>query len=711
MKTKKLLTRIACIASSLLMLFCTACQEENASSGVSGSVEPITKRTFNGVHDFTATDLTTDLLKNGQTDYVLVKPVGTSEAMKVAEGEFKYLFEEATGVTLRCITDEGLTHNASNKYISLGETTLLETSGLTYDKQALGTDGVRILTKDNTVYLMGGNGDGIINAVYDFMQIYFNFETYYKDCFTIDKNVTDLKLKDFNVTDIPDVAQRQYNSTYLAPTDVTSTATYDGQMFNYRWRMRYGLNTYALPIYTQFNNSKASSQRQHNSMWYLPKDQYSKDHPGWYSTKGNQLCYTARGDKESFEEMALICAAKIINSLILHPVAKDPLMNKVTLTMEDNNNLCGCDACTALKEKYGGTQAASMIIMCNRIMEIVDAWMNETDCEDYTNVKAFLEEVGITVESSAPYKRDLMLAFFAYQGSGWPPTCVKNEETGKWEVIDDEVKMRDDVGVYMAMGSFDFTQSVYAPINDSARIASEKWGDIASGGLMLFLYQSYYKCYTYFCDTLSWYNRDGYEWLASIGADFAFNLGTEASRTAATGFQSLKSYIDAKLLWNSSQDIGPLVENYFDAMFGEASPLMYQYFTELRLYSAQICAENNLYRSTSVSNLVNKRNFWPYQLLAKWEKLCTDSLQIIKDKYEAVDPVLYQMYTSHIEIEWVSVAYAMISLHYTNEATNPVTADEALKFKLRFRDVVSKYNGMKDAENGKTLLSIINGML
>ncbi len=715
MKIKTLCKRMICVVSSVLLLFSASCNTKEATAPTN-TATPVSKRTFVGTHDFTAPDLVEkDLLKNGQTEYVLVKPAGGNETITIAETEFKYLFKEATGVELKTITDEGLVHNDTNKYISLGKTKLWETSGVDYDTTELGAEGVRIITKDNTVYLLGGNGDGIIYAVHDFMQIYFNFETYFRDCFVIDRNITDLKLKDFNVTDLPDVRTRQFNSTYLAPTDKMNSTSYDGQMFNYRWRYKYGLNTFALPIYKEFNNSKSAWGNAHNSMCYLPKDQYGQKHPEWYSNKGDQLCYTAGGDEESFEEMALTCAAKIVNSLILHPVSRDPNMNIVTLTMEDNNMLCACDACNALKEKYGKTSSTSMMIMCNRIMEIVDAWMNQTDCDDNTRVKAFLKDVGIAeekVENSAPYKRpELVLTFFAYQGSAAPPKTVYNAETQRYEPISDEIKTRDDVGVYMAMGSFDFQQNVYSKQNETWRTYGEQWADIANGGMMVFLYQSYPGRFTYFYDGLGWFNRDGYEWLAYNGVFFAFNLGTESSYHLATGWQTLKSYIDAKLLWNSNQDIGPMIERYFDGMFAEAAPIMYEWFTELRLYTAQINITNNLYRDVSVNNNISQKKFWPYQLLAKWEGKCNEASDVIKKKYAAIDPALCQKYLDHIEMEWISIAYAMISLHYTNESTCPVPADQALEFKLRFRDVVAKYPGMATAENGIKLIDYINTLL
>ena len=106
----------------------------------------------------------------------VVIPDSASDLIKTAAQEFQYLLGIATGVTVKTQSDVSLTHTADGKYISIGETSLLASSGLTIDREELGADGVRIITKDNTVYLVGGSDYGSLYAVYDFMQIVFHYE-------------------------------------------------------------------------------------------------------------------------------------------------------------------------------------------------------------------------------------------------------------------------------------------------------------------------------------------------------------------------------------------------------------------------------------------------------------------------------------------------------------------------------------------------------
>jgi len=703
MKKKGLLRSILCIALAGISLF-SACA--SASKDTKALVE---KLSFTGTHDFTAPDTDVDFIKDGRTDYVLVKPAEYSEKMTTAENEFKYFFEKATGIEIKSTTDEGLTHKPENKYISLGETALFETSGISYDQSALTADGVRIITQDKTVFLLGGRADGIVHAVYTFMEIYFNLETYYKDCFVIDEDVKDLKLKNFNVTDIPDVPVRCYSSNDFGINDPTNV-DYDSRMLAYRWRYRDNLNSNVMPIFKEFNNRNAALSRQHNCTTWYPRATYQQEHDGWYSTAGDQLCYLARGEKEEFEKMALVGAAKIINSLIFYPAEKYPDYEFVTLTMNDNQAYCRCDACKEVKEASGGTDTAASIILCNRIMEIVDAWMDETPCDDYTNVKAFLKEQGIEVESSAPYKRDIVLCFFAYGKSCVPPTVVYNEETKKYEVTDKRWEMRHNVGVWYAESAWDYHQDIYADINKEILTRFQIWSDIATGGMMLWHYALKHTAFTYFFDGFSWYNRDAYTVMAAFNTRYCYTQGT-GGYGLCTGFSSLKTYIDAKLLWNCNQDIGPLMDNYFSAMYAEAAPIVQGIFTDMRMYSSQMNTVREFYKNSSGTTDYTSSKFWSYRVLEKWAGQFDEASALIKEKYEKIDPKLCASYLKHIEMEWISVAFAMISLYFDKEAALPVTSAEALAFKLRFRDVVAKYPLMSGGEGEPTLLEYIEARL
>ena len=148
-------SKLISLALAVVTVFSvTACRDNQQSDdGGNGNVSqtpefPIVE----GVHDMTYTEADGYLLQNGKTDYKVVVPAALTTELGVARTELVTLFAEATGVTLEVISDEGLIHNEDNKYISLGNTTLYQTAGISdrVDASVLKRDGARIITKDKT---------------------------------------------------------------------------------------------------------------------------------------------------------------------------------------------------------------------------------------------------------------------------------------------------------------------------------------------------------------------------------------------------------------------------------------------------------------------------------------------------------------------------------------------------------------------------------
>ena len=251
--------KITCLFLALFVAFsvvfsgcdCSGCDKKEEVAVVSG-VE------YKGVHELNATETDEWLVKDGKTDYVIVVPLETSTVINVAKDEFIDLFRMATGITLSVIKDEGLTHSENGKYISLGETSLFESSGLSIDKKELTKDGVRIITKDKTVYLVGGSDYGTVYSVYDFMKLTFNYEYFYDDCIQIDKNVKSKKLSAYDVKDIPDMKDRKggwFPQLWKNENNIS-----------YRFKLASGDSQITtLPVYTDYDEPKSDGYTVHTT--------------------------------------------------------------------------------------------------------------------------------------------------------------------------------------------------------------------------------------------------------------------------------------------------------------------------------------------------------------------------------------------------------------------------------------------------------------
>ena len=226
-----LLKRItAFVIVAILALSIVGCKKTDNSgsnggnTGNTGGAEPIVQSEN---HRFSYKETNEYLVKNGTTEYKIVIPSeNVSAELNIARDELARLFKEATGVTLETVSDAGKSHDANGKYISLGNTSLYKSSGLNVDTKTLKKDGARILTKDKTVYFIGKTDTGVLNGVYDFLNMHFNFETYFKDTYTLTTGVTDLKLMNYDVVDIPDIEYRTKKGILNASTSSVSALEY-----------------------------------------------------------------------------------------------------------------------------------------------------------------------------------------------------------------------------------------------------------------------------------------------------------------------------------------------------------------------------------------------------------------------------------------------------------------------------------------------------
>ena len=177
----KKLSKIFISLILMLTLSVTALACTNDGGEVEETRAPIEKvRYTDGVHEFTAPDIEGKwLLKDGATDYQLLVPAASDSVINTALEEFKILFKRATNIDLLIVKDSQTTWSEEAKYISFGINEYQKAAGVEYDQIGIKEDGIRIITKGNSVFLLGGVGMGVVYAVYDFMEIYFNFDFYY----------------------------------------------------------------------------------------------------------------------------------------------------------------------------------------------------------------------------------------------------------------------------------------------------------------------------------------------------------------------------------------------------------------------------------------------------------------------------------------------------------------------------------------------------
>ena len=615
----------------------TACKKKNDDTGSKnvktedaiGTITPSTALydiELDTLHDIRVTQGTKDLILNGKTDYQIVIPATLpDDETKIAAEEIQTFLKESTGAELKIITDADVSYSATGKYISVGSTDFVATAGITVDKSSLSRSGFRIISKDNSVFLIGGGDWGTLYSAYEFLTQEIGFEVYSGDTIYYEKN-TSVKLHEYDVTDVPDF---EYTLTPLGSHFFNPT---------YQRRMR-------------FNHPKEvwmgpQNMEWHNSLAYLPMETYQKDHPNWYSTDGTDLCFYARGDEEEYK----LFFEEFMKSFI-SVIEENPSIDNITITQQDLNSWCGCSACTADLEKYG-TNSATIVKFCNKVSDALKVYFEENNID-----------------------RQINICFFAYQKTTAAP--VTANEKGEYVPIDDEVVCRDNVYCFYAPILAAYLYSFDDPENSYYLQTMDKWNAITSHMYLWIYATNVYNSFLPFNSIATM--QDTYIVAKSRNVNYLYDQCWWNQENVGD-WMNLRAYLTSKLRWNVKADMQELVNNFMDAHYQEASGAMKKAFALYNTWFEHLRSDENIegsyltYASKNVASVFS-RGFV--------EKM----LEYFDEAYAAIEPLKdsdltrYELLQKRICLETFAYRYLNITCYSTY-----YTDAELLAMKLSFKD-------------------------
>ena len=622
----------------------TACDGMGVSGVQTPEINP--EYVYNGTHIYTATDTNEYLVKAGQTDYKLVVPVESTATQSIASEEFVHLFKKATNITLEIVMDDAVTSADSGKYISLGRTTLLANSGIEVDYNELTKDGHRIVTKDDDIYLCGGTDYGTVFSVYTFMRLTFNYETYTYNTMVID-SVTEKKLKNYDVKDIPDFKTRSIAS------DVRTYVSQDYDENMLAWRLNYrGKNATRganfMRVHEVTGDPTSASSASTNARRWFPEAMYKDEtktdmyHPKWFSDNGGQqLCFSAHGDEAEYELMVQTAFEKVAWTLTYYTPAKAPDQNVMTLTHEDNMNYCTCAKCYEISSYYGGSQAAVQILFMNDLAERVDALLEANKDKDW-------------------YREDFKLLFFAYNHNYTPP--AKYDPIKKEYVpIDDDVVLHDRVIAWFCQNSNG--QAVHDEgLNGQALGVLKGWAAVAEH-IQYWTYAANFRNYMYNNDTYQYTTGEMYAYWCNVSDVSWFTQVQDHCKTPNTTWNHLRIFIESKMTWNTSLNQQELIEEYLTEVYKDAAPTMKQLYFSHRSYGRNVLInEFQLISNGDGAPEMGSVDYWPIGIVEGFIKLIDKSLEEI-ESYKESDPELYDQIAKNIELEGIQYMYILLDLH------------------------------------------------
>ncbi len=527
------------------------------------------------------------LYENNSSEYKIVLPKESTEWEQFAADELQLFFKQATSFELPIITDAGLEFSEEDKFLSVGETSLYEESGVQAEFEELGRDGYKIVRKGNTVILVGSEGYGHINAVYGFLRQEVDFRAYAQDeLYT--KRVSELKLYDFNLTDVPDIGARA-GLYYFAGVDAVF-ATRQRTLSNHGGQIVGGDDLWGTWSHTYHQ--------------LLPKETYEAAHPEWYSgSGGEQLCLS---NQELRDEMKKVVKERILSK---------PNAQYFMIGQMDKNSYCKCENCMARIKVV--TVSGLMMEFINEIAEEIEVWQ-KTACPN----------------------RTITIVTFAYLATKDAP--VKQAEDGTLVPLYDSLKARKNVSVMVAPIGADWR----SPLNDeehnkSSKIMFEGWSAI-SDDISCWSYSANFDMNLEYFDYFEALAQN-YKYFRDCGVSYLIDE-CNSSQRQDQAFQVMLGYVHSELMWNCDSNIYDLVYDFMDHYYKEASEPMKQYFNLLTGYvsqrKAEFCIKDNTYYGTDIwsgtkseTKTVMNKDFWSIQILEQMIGLFDQAYQIIEENY------------------------------------------------------------------------------
>ncbi len=548
-------------------------------------------------------------IENGVSNYRIVISENPQDYEKHAANELKKYVEQATKVVLPILSEAEVVYNEDSKLLILGETQIAQNEQVVIDKNVYGGRGFVIKKIDTNVFMVGGSDAGTLYSVYEFLHYQLDFEVYDVEEVALKKGVTSNLLKDYDLSEIPDIPY--VNGMGLLYRD---TRVLEGHMMRFNVFNEVFIN--------------ATSQPWHNSFAYVSPAEYYDDYPEWFTgtdEQKDQFHYTAHGNEESLNELREVLLTKFkeaidrdfaqgnyyeyIGFMQQDSVGHFPTSDK----MPEGTNYDvpydeSKDTILALKERYGSVVAnaenAAMLIQ-------------------FVNPLAI--ELRKFMETNYP-GRTMNIMIFAYEDSETAPVKF-DAKTGKYVPIDDAVKCESNVSVFLAPIRNDYIQDAY---DSGADLLLSQWSAVTDK--LALWYHNYYfqNSFIYYDST---YSLQSYYRLAKENKTVYLFNEVPIEEYNSTSFGRLKLYLNSKLGWDVDADVDTLVDNFFINYYKNSSVTMRKFFEELRTHVAMLKATQKFKGICGAStSAYEDKKLWP-------EAVVNSFLSYIEQAYKDIEPL------------------------------------------------------------------------
>lgn len=575
------------------------------------------------------------LVKDGETEYVLVLPKHAMEYEELAAEEFKTFMQQATGCVFKTVDDDD---EIEGNYISIGITEQVKAAfpDLQIGKISGKQSAYYLATKDDNLYVVcppGFKGAGTLYGIYDLLHDLVGY-TYYDET-------------EIYVEETPDVNLWNYEGGFAGSsidmrTHSTSTIYSDN---TYNTRLRY------------INFSRGSEWNQltvgHSQLTAYLHPTFTDDagvpygvsHPEWFvdpyemipSKSTNQLCWTAGGSEESLKQMQQVVADQLISFLQM-----DTTANYFMFGQHDNHDACNCEGCQAALNEWAGTQCGLQIGFFNGVLDIVNAWQEEN-------------QPG----------REVYYVIYAYSFTEAPP--IKTDEDGKIAPYSEKVIPNTRMKVMWAPVTANYAFPFNSPVNVKNENDLQGWKTVCSSG-QLFAYLYDLNIGYYFINFFNFGTvQSMVQELEDAGCTYLLIQGPSDQKNVP-GFQALRTYCNANVMWDSERNFQELAADFIQHYYKDAAEPMQELFD-------MICERNAYYAAAldvglgTINAYPTLTELYPRAFTERMEQIFKRALDAI-EHYSEEDPALYQLLKDRIMKEYLCVIFLKCTVYgdyYTSE--------------------------------------------
>ncbi len=287
------------------------------------------------------------LAENGKAAYVILVPEKPTTQEQKAAGDLGVWLREMTGVFFE-VVPEGAP--ADVPAISIGRTRRLRKTGLAEGDADLGLEGYGLGVWAGDLFLWGGSGRGIVNAVYAFLEEDLGCRWYHRDSATIPRRGV------LRIRPVPRV--------FVPRLEIRDPFYWDA--FHATWSLRNRTNSPSARVPDKWGGRVryAGGFFVHTYNRLVPPGTYFKDHPEYYSEIGGkrvarQLCLS-RPD-----------VLRIATEKVREVLRSDPGAQLISVSPNDGRGYCECAECLAFDEAEGGTRAGTLLRFVNAIADAI----------------------------------------------------------------------------------------------------------------------------------------------------------------------------------------------------------------------------------------------------------------------------------------------------------------------------------------------------